>query len=216
MAEKPSEVKKLKRTKKAKTDKKNNENYGILKHVPNKEDKSLQVVNIIPLLEETFSISKKTLTENIRIEKKWVSTTKKIEVPVSVEEVYINGKEMKTYDKDDDVLSELNKRIVQSFEEMDDNQRNQYSILEQHESKRELVPLLDNANNKNRSDNVKSKETKKVIPILGEEVVVSKRIVKLGELIITRNKITKNKKIAVDIKKEQATIKYPDGSTKML
>jgi stress response protein YsnF len=123
---------------------------------------------------------------------------------------------MKTYDKDDDVLSELNKRIVQSFEEMDDNQRNQYSILEQHESKRELVPLLDNANNKNRSDNVKSKETKKVIPILGEEVVVSKRIVKLGELIITRNKITKNKKIAVDIKKEQATIKYPDGSTKML
>jgi hypothetical protein len=60
MAEKLSEVKKLKRTKKAKTDKKNNENYGILKHVPNKEDKSLQVVNIIPLLEETFSISKKT------------------------------------------------------------------------------------------------------------------------------------------------------------
>lgn len=133
---------------------------------------------------------------------------------MSVEEVYINGKGMKTYGKDDDVLSELNKRIVQSFEEMDDNRRNQYSILEQHETKRELVPLPDNANKKNRS--VNSKETKKVIPILGEEVVVSKRIVMLGELIITKNKITKNRKITVDIKKEQATIRYPDGRTKML
>jgi stress response protein YsnF len=211
MVQKPSEIKKSNRKEKSKTDKNNNDNYDKLKDVSN-----IQAVNIIPVLEERFSISKKTVTENIRIEKKWVSKTKKIEVPVSVEEVYINGKDMKTYDQDDDVLSELNKRIIQSFEEMNDIQKNQYSILEQHEAKRELVPLADNGNSKNRSDYVNGKETEKIIPILGEEVVVSKRIVKLGELIITKNKITKNKKIAINIKKEQATIKYPDESTKML
>jgi stress response protein YsnF len=141
---------------------------------------------------------------------------------VSLEEVYINDKNIKSRGKDDDVLSELNKRIIQSFEDMDDSQKKQYSVSGQKETKRELVPLFDdevdnNSNNNNNSSNgINHKETKKVIPILGEEIVISKRIVKLGELVMSKNKVTVNKKIAIDTKKEKVMIRYPDGSAKIL
>jgi stress response protein YsnF len=46
--------------------------------------------------------------------------------------------------------------------------------------------------------------------------VISKRIVKLGELVMSKNKVTENKKINIDTKKENVTIRYPDGSTKIL
>jgi stress response protein YsnF len=224
-----SEQKKKRKTNKTNNDNNNNNNNNNndSKKLPVKNNKSIQIANIIPVIEERFSISKKPLTENIKIEKKWIAKTKTIEVPVSVEEVYINDKRMRSYEKDDDddqeedVLSEVNKRIVQSFEDMDDNnQHKQYSILESNESKRELIPLFDditnNIDNSTEVDVVANKEMKKVIPILGEEVVVSKRIVKIGELIITKNKVTENKKIAIDTRNDKVTIKYPDGNTKML
>jgi stress response protein YsnF len=228
-------VKKIsERKKKRKTNKTNNDdnsddnnNNDNSKKLPIKNNKSIQVANIIPVLEERFSISKKPLIENIKIEKKWIAKTKTIEVPVSVEEVYINDKRMRSYEKDDnddqeeDVLSETNKRIVQSFEDMDDNnQHKQYSILESNESKRELIPLFDdianNIDNSTEDDVVANKEMKKVIPILGEEIVVSKRIVKIGELIITKNKVTENKKIAIDTRNEKVTIRHPDGRPEKL
>ena len=68
---------------------------------------------------------------------------KKIEVPVSSEEVYINDKLMKSYGKDsqeEDVLSEVSKQIVQSFEDMyNDSKKKQYSILESNESKSTII-----------------------------------------------------------------------------
>jgi hypothetical protein len=36
---------------------------------------------------------------------------------------------------------------------------------------------------------------------------------KLGELILAKNKVNENQKIAVDSIKEKETIRYPDGST---
>lgn len=133
---------------------------------------------------------------------------------------------MKSYEKDDqeeDVLSEVNKQIVQSFEDIDNDssKKNQYSILESNESKRELIPLFDDVDNNNIDNSTKNgvntnKETEKIIPILGEQVVVSKRIVQIGELVITKNKVIENKKIAVDTISEKATIRYPDGNTKIL
>ncbi|HYY49528.1 MAG TPA: hypothetical protein VE643_01555 [Nitrososphaeraceae archaeon] len=143
--------------------------------------------------------------------------TKKIEVPVSSEEVYINDTLMKSYEKgnqEEDVLSEVNKQIVQSFEEIDndDSKKKQYSILESNESTRELTPLFYDLDNNNKNDN----STKVMSPILGEQVIVSKRIVQIGELVITKNKVVENKKIAVDTVNEKVTVRYPDGNTTIL
>ena len=119
---------------------------------------------------------------------------------------------MKSYEKgnqEEDVLSEVNKQIVQSFEEIDndDSKKKQYSILESNESTRELTPLFYDLDNNNKNDN----STKVMSPILGEQVIVSKRIVQIGELVITKNKVVENKKIAVDTVNERVTVRYPDG-----
>jgi stress response protein YsnF len=188
------------------------------------DEKSIQITNIIPVLEERYSVSKKTLTELTKIEKRWVTKTEKIEVPVSSEEVYINDTLMKSYEKgnqEEDVLSEVNKQIVHSFEEIDnDSKKKQYSILESNESNRELIPLFDNiamnSNDSNGNHNISNKETTKIIPILGEQVIVTKRIVQIGELVITKNKVIENKKIAIDTRSEEVTIRYADGNIEIL
>ena len=222
---KTSEGKKKSIKTKTKTSNDDNKNNNP-RELSTKDEKSIQIANIIPVLEEGFSISKKTLTKNVKIEKRWITKTKKIEVPVSSEEVYINDKLMKSYEKDnqeeDVLLSEVNKQIVQSFEEMDndDSKKKQYSILESIESKRELIPLFDdignNIDNIRKNDVTANKETTKIIPILGEQVIVNKRIVQIGELVITKNKVIENKKIAVDTINEKVTITYPDGNKKVL
>jgi stress response protein YsnF len=220
-----------KKSKKTQTNSNNeNEKNNNPRDSSTKIEKSIQIANIIPVLEERFSVSKKTRTERAKIEKRWITKTKKIEVPVSSEEVYINDRLMKSYEKgnqEEDVLSEVNKQIVQSFEEIDDNsKKKQYSILESNESTRELTPLFEDIDdnnknnnknyNRNKSDADADKETKKIIPILGEQVVVSKTIVQIGELVITKNKVVENKKIAVDTINEKITIIYPDGNTTIL
>ena len=224
MTKKPTETKisePKKKSKRTKTKTKDNDD-NVPRESFTKDEKSIQVANVIPVLEERFSVSKKTLTERVKIEKRWISKTKKIEVPVASEEVYINDIVMKSYEKgnqEEDLLSEVNKQIVQSFEEIgNDSQKQQYSILESNESTRELTPLFYDADN-NKDDNSDvnaNKETKKIIPILGEELVVSKKIVQIGELVITKNKVIENKKIAVDTINEKLTMRYPDGNIKML
>jgi stress response protein YsnF len=219
MVKKASKIKTLER-KKEKINKSSNYSKDLSVEEEKKKE-PLHIVNIVPVIEEGFSVSKKTVMENVKVEKKWNTTTKKIEVPVSFEEVYINGKDLKSYgeEDEDDILSELNKQIIKSYEDMDNAQKKQYSVLEKNESKREMVPLY-NVDDDNRINNiyndVTNTEEKKIIPILGEEIIVNKRIVRLGELILIKNKVTENQKIAVDTIKEKATIRYPDGNTENL
>jgi len=211
MAKRPSKIKGLERRKMKRINESDNNDSTDF----SSDEKFAQIVNTVPVIQEDFSISKKPVIENIKVEKKWNTITKKIEVPISFEDVYINGKDWKSYCKEeDDILSELNKRIIKSFEDIDDAKKKQYSILEKNESKREVVPIFDVDDNRNNINDITDKETeKKVIPILGEEIIVNKRIVKLGELILAKNKVTENQKVAVDSIKEKATIRYPDGST---
>jgi stress response protein YsnF len=50
------------------------------------------------------------------------------------------------------------------------------------------------------------------VPILGEEIIVQKRKVKLGEIVIQKRRIIESKKIDIDIKREKVIImEYPDG-----
>jgi stress response protein YsnF len=73
----------------------------------------------------------------------------------------------------------------------------------------EIIPLFDYESSNNE-------EVEKVISIYAEEIVVSKQIVKLGEVIIKRNRVTVNNKIDVDIQKEKVTVQYPDGIVQQL
>ena len=170
----------------------------------------------IPVNEERFSISKNTVIEDVKIEKRWITTTKKVEIPVPYEEVYVNDKLIKLFDEkyDDSILSKLKGKILDSIDRGDKNKQ-QHTISQQENQPRgELIPLFDDKDENNNNNN--NQETEKVIPILGEEIVVSRRTVKIGEIVIKKRRVTDNKKIKIDVKKEKVILKYPDGTTEQI
>ena len=66
----------------------------------------------------------------------------------------------------------------------------------------EVIALIEGQeNNKNE----------KIVPIWGEEIIVQKRKVKLGEIVIQKRRIIESKKIDIDIKREKVIVEYPDG-----
>jgi len=86
-----------------------------------------------------------------------------------------------------------------------------------NESKREVVQLFEaDDDDRNNINDITDKETKKVIPSSGQGITVNKRIVKLGELTPSKNKVIENEKINIDTIKEKATLRYHDGNTRIL
>ncbi len=64
-----------------------------------------------------------------------------------------------------------------------------------------MIPLLEN-----------NSETEKVIPLYAEQIVVSKKIVKIADLIIIRKiKVTETNKADVELITEQLTVRNPTG-----
>ena len=178
---------------------------------PDREGIGGQDTTAIPVNEERFSISKDTVSEDVKIEKRWISATRKVEIPVPYEEVYVNDKVVKLFDEkdDDNILSKLKDKILDSIDR--DKNKQQQTISQQqqqNEPRGELIPLFDDKDN--------NQITEKVIPILGEEIVVSRRTVKIGEIVIKKRRVTDNKKVQIDIKKEKVMLEYPDGTTEQI
>ncbi|HEX2067649.1 MAG TPA: hypothetical protein VHF08_03015, partial [Nitrososphaeraceae archaeon] len=177
-----------------------------------REDIGEQNTAAIPVNEERFSISKNTVSEDVKIEKRWISATRKVEIPVPYEEVYVNDKVVKLFDEkdDDNILSKLKDKILDSIDRDKNKQQTTTTTIsqQQNEPRGELIPLFD--------DNDNNQVTEKVIPILGEEIVVSRRTVKIGEIVIKKRRVTDNKKIQIDIKKEKVMLEYPDGTTEQI
>ena len=128
--------------------------------------------------------------------------------------MFVNGKKIESFEKHDsigdEILSKVKEGIKESLDSIHkDHTKKEYSVSKQNESTRELIPLFDYESSKNQ-------EIEKVIPIYAEEIVVSKQIVKLGEVIIKKNRVTVNNKIDVDIQKEKVTVQYPDGIVQQL
>jgi stress response protein YsnF len=189
---------------------------------------SAESVKVIPVVEENFDLLKKTIIQETKIVKRQATTTEKIEVPVTYEEVYVNDKKLKIYDREggEGILSKLKGTIAHSITADDSNieyrypnpsstsdlstdnsrSQNQYHDYN-YDTEGELVPL---------SEGQEKNETEKIVPIWGEEIIVSKRKVKLGEIIIRRRRIIENKKIDVDIRKEKIIVEYPNGIKEQL
>jgi stress response protein YsnF len=175
---------------------------------------STTIAQVIPVIEETFSISKKTNTDSVQIQKICNTKTEKVEIPRRFEEVFVNGKKIESFEKHDsigeEILSKVKEGIKESLDSIHkDHTKKEYSVSKQTESTRELIPLFDYESSNNE-------EIEKVIPIYAEEIVISKKIVKLGEVIIKKNRVTVNNKIDVDIQKEKVTVQYPDGIVQQL
>lgn len=174
--------------------------------VPDEQQLQEQQI-ILPVLEEQYSISKETTTKEAKIEKRWVTKTKTVKVAVSYEEIFINDKKMKSAEEPQilsflkDKLSSIGKKSNSSEIDVKQSESKKSYV----EDKGELVPLMSS-----------SSETEKVIPLWAEEIEVSKKMVKVAEVVIKKRRVTEKKKIDIGIKKEQVTIKYPDGKIQKL
>lgn len=192
---------------------------------------------VIPVLEEKYTISKNTVLEDIKIEKKWITHNEKIHVPVSYEKLFVNEKELDAYSKEN-IFTQIKDKILdfvyvegstnenrienETNEEID--QQEQKKLLDKyqhtknekeiHKISSEKVSLSDHE--KTNFTNVKNNttqndNTQKVIPLYAEEIIITKRKVKVGEIIITKRKVTEVKKIDLDIVKEKITVDYANG-----
>ena len=65
----------------------------------------------------------------------------------------------------------------------------------------EIIPLLDVD-----EDGSEAKETKKVIPLYAEQILVSKKIIQIGEVVISKRSVTEKRDIRIDTLKEEVTI----------
>ena len=153
----------------------------------------------IPIVEEKFSIDKKTVSEDVKIEKRWVTKTKILKVPITYEEIYLNDKKVKLAENTD-LKTSMSDNGILTIKTI-----NQESNSRQSLPRGELIPLFP-----------KSKENQRVIPLWGEQITINKKMVRLEDLVITKRKVSEKKKIDIDTKKEKITIRYPDGSKKQL
>ena len=168
---------------------------------------------IVPVLQEDFSISKQTSIKEAKIEKRVVTKTKTVKVPITYEELYINGKKLKSVEEPR-ILSALKDKItsIASSGNIDASVEQSISKKNKVENRGELVPLFpsDHGNSESQSEN------EKVIPLYEEQFEIVKKVVKVAEIAITKRRITEKKIIDIDLRGEQVKIKYPDGRSERL
>ena len=150
---------------------------------------------VIPVLAEKFYTSKQDQTEEVMIEKRWTTRREKIEVPVRSEELFVNDKEISHYSAGAR-LNEIKEKIL---EVVNENKKTGTKI------EGEIIPLFDVD-----EDGSEAKETKKIIPIYAEQILVSKKIVQIGEVVISKRSVTENRDIRIDTIKEEVTIGEPN------
>lgn len=142
----------------------------------------------ISVIEEKPAVSKQSILSNTVIEKRWVTKTELVRVPVTYEEIYVNGKPMTS--GAGGIFSDLKKALS----------RKNYNTKQLKEMKPagEFVPMGEG-------------DMEKIIPIFGEKIIITKKMAKLNELVIRKRRIIENKKIRVNVTKESVKIKHPDG-----
>lgn len=206
------------------------------------EQESIEEEFVIPVIAEDYSLSKKTLSEEINIEKRWIEHDE-IKIPVRYEKVFVNDKEIDVYSKQG-TISQIKEKIsdlVQSnkaneTEEEKEDTKNQNDNKEIENKKREvrekeelqlkgeIVPLFDNQQNEynnihsNSSNNEELTKNKNqaLIPIYAEEITISKKLVKVGEILLSKRRVIEEENVNVDTTKERISVEHPDGRKEKL
>jgi stress response protein YsnF len=199
-----------------------------------KSKEQLREEFVVPVVGEKFSFSKKILSEDINIEKRW-EEKEEVKIPIRYEKLFVNDKEIDVYSKQG-IISQIKEKISDvvhsdSSSDMDeeteikknddDNKNNNKEIkkqkIEEPQLKGEKIPLFDNQqienNNKQLSKNniTKSNKYEILIPLYAEEVTVLKKMVKVGEIAISKRKLIENENVNINTIKEQITIEHADG-----
>ena len=179
-----------------------------------------EIINKIPLKGEKFSITKKTKEGKISIEKRWTTSTKKIEIPVSYEEIYVDGKKIESHSRHEalKMLSKVINKIKYVFSNTENTGygENPADTLKVSHYDKDNNILNEKQNNEignliSLSNNAKNPKIENVVTIWGEEIVINKRMVKLGEFVVKKYEVTETKQVDVELTSEKLTIHRPDS-----
>lgn len=199
-----------------------------------KEKEGVQQQFVIPIIEENYNLSKKILSEDVKIEKRWIIHDEKIHLPIAYEKIFVDDKELDSYSKED-IFSQIKDKIINfqylgendddknksEKEKKDDIKRQQNEKERQQVRVKEMeIPLFDeektNSTSPPSNNEILNDKTQKVIPLYAEQLIITKKKVKIGEIVITKKEVIEEKKVNIDIVKERVTIEYPNGKKERL
>ena len=143
----------------------------------------------LSVIEQDFSTDKKAILEMATVEKKWVERKKRLEVPIRYEQIFVNNEELGKSGLEES-LSQIKDAIL-NIVPIDYSKKD-----EQNNSK--WVPLMGS-----------DAEVEKTIPLYAEQLMISKKIVKVGDIIIRKREVTTREKIDVNIIKEKIFVENP-------
>jgi len=194
-----------------------------------------EIIEKIPLLGQRFYSTKQSKESQIHIEKRWTTSIKKIEIPINYEEIYIDGKKIDSYNDSELIkaFSKIENKIkniivdpkiqdpkIQDPKIQDPKiQKNlNFETLQVKYYDAKNYALINEKQNTGLgkpsplSSVKKNPKIENVITIWGEEIVIDKRKVKLGEFVIKKHEVTESKKIDVELITEKLTIHNPNAS----
>ena len=145
----------------------------------------------LSVIKEGFSTEKTSAVEEVVIEKRWIEKKTAVEVPVGYEQVFVNNEELKF--GIGETLNQIKNKILEIIP---------IDQEKQGENKESWVPLFDGQT-----------ETERKFPLYAEDIIISKRKVKVGEVVIRKREITKDEKIRVNLITERIRLKNLDGVT---
>jgi stress response protein YsnF len=152
-------------------------------------DESLELASLrIPVIKEEFSTETKNVVEDVSLEKRWLQKKTSIDVPVGYEQLFVNGQQLRF--GFGEVLNQIKEKILDVIPIDQDKEKEQENIW---------VPLYG-----------QDTEMDKTIPLYAEEIIVSKRKVKVGEVVIRKREVTNDEKIQIDLVTENVFVKNPD------
>lgn len=178
-----------------------------------------EIVQRISLIGEKFTLTKKTKEGQVNIEKRWTTSTKKIEIPVKYEEIYIDGKKIDSHIEGDAVkiFAKIKDKIKHVFNQSDNKQEDtQKDALKMKYYDAENSLLNDRQNTGSGktmpfTNDKRNLKTEDVVTIWGEEIIINKRMVKLGEFVVKKYEVTETKEVDVELITEKLTIHQPNS-----
>jgi len=170
----------------------------------NNSNSSDEILKSFRLAAEKYYVSKDTREQKVNIEKRWITSTRKIEIPIKYEQIYINGKILDEVDKSSlmNALVSLKNKISYKISKRKTNDDN--TIKMKYMDIENQTAITDNT-----SADPTNGELEGTITLWGEEIVVNKKMVKIAEFALRKQKVTSTETLNVDIKSEKLTIKYP-------
>ena len=192
--------------------------------------KTEELVQKIPLYNEKLDVTKRSENGNLKIEKKWITVKKEIEIPLKYEEIFINDKVFDSYsDKEKgEIFFHIKSKISDAFlrEKTDEKDIKQpeptgseVEIVcwdpEGFESNKNVVseiPIslsyvtIADQTGIQQADQTDTQET---FELWGEEIIIDKKMVKLAEIVIKKYQVNEKRKIDVEVNREKLTLKFP-------